>query len=249
MSNSYYPIAPIGGVPTQTPGEISASSAYALGTKLEAKDGRLWRYAYAGGVALNPGYMGQAEAIAAEALNEVQDGYTTSIGDTTITVLITTASGITNGDLAGGWMTVVDGTGEGHSYSISNNVYTTGDTVMTLTLNDPIIVATEATSEITLSKNLFNGVIVAPTTLTGICVGVPNITVTANNYYWAQRRGPVGMVVDTGETVVVGEAVGYPAAIAVAGACGVAAVTDHIWGQVISVADATETAMVNLCLE
>lgn len=249
MSNVYFPLYPTVGVPEHGPGAISATQAYALGTKLEARDGRVWRYALAGGTELAPALMTQSEAIAAEAINEVQTGYTTSIGDTTISILLTTSSGITDGQLAEGWLLITDGTGEGHYYRIVNNVWTTGDTVMQLTLHEPIIVATEATTEVTVIKNLYNSVIVAPTTLTGACVGVPNLTVTANNYFWAQTKGPCAMVVDTGETLVVGQPVGYPETIAVAGAAGVPTVTDHVWGTVIQIGAAGESAMVNLNLE
>jgi len=74
MSNVYFPISPSVGVPEHGPGEISATQSYALGTKLEARDGRIWRYALAGGTALAAGLMGQSEAIAAEAIDEVQTG-------------------------------------------------------------------------------------------------------------------------------------------------------------------------------
>jgi len=249
MANIYLPIYPNTDTPSHTPGQISTTKIYPLGTKLESRDGRVWRYAYAGGTQLSPALMGQSEAIAAEAINEVQTGYTTNIGDTSITILLTTSSGITDGDLIDGWLLVTDGDGEGHYYRIQNNVWTTGDTVMALTLYEPILVATAATSEVTVIKNLYNGVIVAPTTLTGICVGVPNVTVTANNYYWAQRRGPCAMVVDTGETLVVGQPVGYPETIAVAGAAGIPTITDEIWGTVIQIGAAGESAMVELKLE
>jgi hypothetical protein len=249
MSNVYFPIYPTVGVPDHGPNAISATQAYPLGTKLESRDGRVWRYAYAGGVQLSPALMTQSEAIAAEAINEVQTGYTTDIGDTTITILLTTSSGILDGDLVGGWLLITDGTGEGHYYRIASNTWTTGDTVMQLTLHEPILVATEATTEVTVIKNLYNGAIVAPTTLTGICIGVPNLTVTANYYFWAQRRGPCAMVVDTGETLVVGQPVGYPETIAVAGAAGIPTVTDHVWGTVIQIGAAGESAMIDLHLE
>lgn len=249
MANVYYPIPGQASTPSQTPGEISATAEYDLGTKLEARDGRLWRYAKAGAVQLSPGLMTQAPAIAAELINEVQTGYTTNIGDASITVLVTTSSGLTPADLAGGYLVVRDGAGEAHYYKISTAVWLTSDTVLTITLDEPIIVATAATSEVTLVPNRYNGAIVAPTTLTANCIGVPNLTVTANNYFWAQRRGPCAMVVDTGDTLVVGENAGYPATIAVAGAVGVPAVTDDVWGRVITVGAAGETALVELKME
>jgi hypothetical protein len=249
MSNVYFPLYPTIGVPEHGPNEISATQAYPLGTKLESRDGRIWRYAVAGGVGLDPALMTQSEAIAAEAIDEVQTGYTTTIGDTTITILLTTSSGITDGDLVDGWLLITDGTGEAHYYRIATNTWITGDTVMQLTLHEPILVATEATTEITVIKNLYNGVIVAPTVLTGVCMGVPNLAVTANYYFWAQRRGPCAMVVDTGETLVVGQPAGYPTTIAVPGAIGIPTVTDPIWGNVIQIGAAGESAMIDLHLE
>ena len=249
MSNVYFPLYPTVGVPEHGPGTISASQSYALGTKLESRDGRVWRYALAGGTALSPGLMGQSEAIAAEAIDEAQTGYTTSIGDTSISILLATSSGIEDSDLVDGWLLITNGTGEAHYYRIATNTWTTGDTVMALTLHEPIIVATIATTDITVVKNLYNSVIVAPTALTGICVGVPNLTVTANNYYWAQRRGPCAMVRDTTDTLDVGQPCGYPTTIAAAGQVGLPAATDHVWGTVIQVGADGESAFIDLSLE
>jgi hypothetical protein len=249
MANTYFQIAGSTEVPTQTPKEQSVSAKYALGTKLEAFDGRLWRYCQAGGTQLSPGLMGQTPAIDAKLENEVQTGYVWNIGDTEGDVLLTTGSGLTPANLAGGYMVVEDGTGEGHYYKIRTAAWTTDDTVVHIYLDEPIVVATEATSEVSLYPNQWAGIIVAPTTLTGHCVGVTNLTVTASYYYWAQRKGPCAMVVDAGETLVIGEAAGYPATIGTPGAIGVSAVTDHIWGQVMGLAAAAESALINLQLE
>lgn len=249
MSTVFLPIYENPGVPTHLPGTAQAAAAYPLGTKLEARDGRLWRYCKAGGTQLAAGLMGQSPAVAAELENEAQTGYTTNIGDTTITVLVTTASGLTPSNLDGGYIVVEDGTGEGHGYKIASASWITSDTILSVVLDEPIRVATEATSEVSLYPNPWLGIIVAPTTLTGYTVGVTNGVVTANYYYWAQRKGPCAMVVDAGETVVIGEMAGYPATIGTAGAVGVAAVTDPLWGQFMGIAAAGETALVYLNME
>jgi len=249
MANIYFPIYPEQSTPTQLPGETSATQKYPLGTKLEARDGRIWRYCKAGGTQLSAGLMGQSPAIDAKLESEVQTNLSTNIGDTVISVLITTGSGLVPANLAGGYMVIEDATGEGQYYKIQTAAWSTGDTVLSVTLDEPIRVATDATSKVSLYPNPWLGIVVAPTTLTGYCVGVATGVITANHYYWAQRCGPCAMVVDAGETVKEGEAAGYPASIATPGAVGIPEVTDPIWGHFMGVAAAGETALVYLNME
>jgi hypothetical protein len=114
-------------------------------------------------------------------------------------------------------------------------------------------VATDATSEISLYPNVGLGIVVAPTTGTGYRVGVTNGVVTADNYYWAQRRGPCGMVVDAGDTIVVGEVVGKPTTNGTAGACGVVDYdgtnAPQLYGVAMGIAAGGETALIYLDLE
>ena len=253
MSNTYVPIYPNVDTPSHVPGTCQAVAAYPLWTKLEARDGRLWRYCKAGGVQLSAGLMGQMPAIDAKLENEIQTGHTTNIGDTSITVLVTTGSGLTPANLDGGYLVVEDVVGEGHSYKIATATWHTSDTVLTITLDDPIRVATDATSEISLYPNVGLGIVVAPTTGTGYRVGVTNGVVTADNYYWAQRRGPCGMVVDAGDTIVVGEVVGKPTTNGTAGACGVVDYdgtnAPQLYGVAMGIAAGGETALIYLDLE
>lgn len=229
--------------------ETSATQNYVLGTRLNLPDGRSFRYAKAGATQLEPALMAQSEATASEAKEIAQTGYTTSIGDTTITALLTTSNGLVDDELRDGTLLVNKGTGLGYAYPIDGNTWVTGDTVMSIDLKEAIVVATAATSEFTFTKNQFADLIVAPTTLTGLCVGVPIVQIPAGYYGWVQTKGTCPIIVDTAETVVVGEVVGYPAAPAVAGACGVTAVTDMTWGTVVEVGAAAEPALVNLNLE
>lgn len=249
MATVFEPIFDAPSVPVHLPGYSQASAAYPLGTKLEARDGRLWRYCKAGGVQLAAGLMGQSPAIPAEIENEVQTGLSTNIGDTVINVLVTTSSGITPSNLDGGYLVVEDVVGEGHYYKINSATWATEDTVLRIVLDEPIRVATDATSEISLYPNPWTGIIVTPTIVTGYCVGVTNGVVTANHYYWAQRKGPCAMVVDAGDTLVVGALAGLPGTHGTAGAVGIPAVTKQIWGHCMGIAAAGETALIYLNME
>jgi hypothetical protein len=194
--------------------------------------------------------MGQTPAIDAKAEMEVQTGYTWNIGDTVGSVLLTTASGIVAANMAGGYMVVENGTGVFHYYKVNTAVYTTGDTVLSVTLDEPIRVATDAgNSYISLYPNPWTGIIVTPTTVTGMCAGVTNGVVTADYYYWAQRKGPCAMIVDAGDTVVVGALVGLPGTHGTAGAAGIPAITTQIWGHCMGVAAAGDAALVYLNME
>jgi hypothetical protein len=78
---------------------------------------------------------------------------------------------------------------------------------------------------------------------------VPLIGVTIAYYYWSQTVGPAPVIVDTGETIVVGQPVGLPATSAVPGACGVNVTITTRWGRVMFVAAAAEAALIDLQLE
>jgi hypothetical protein len=227
----------------------SSDQKHRLGDKYEDGFGRIYRYCHAGATQLEPALMTCAEAPASGIFEIVQTGYTTAVGDTSIRVLATTGSGIVDGDLADGWLIVNKVTGLGHAYAIADNTWISGDTVMHLELYDEIRVATTATTEMTMRKNLYEGLIVNPTTPTGLATGVPNIAIPATYYGWIQRKGPCAMTVDTGETLTIGCMCGGPAGASVAGAVGVCAVTEPYYGQVITIGAADETALIDLQLE
>ena len=242
--NDLYRGAPAEGLWTPT-----VDQKHRLGRKFTDGLGRVWRYTHAGATALAPALMTNAEAMPSGVFEIVQTGYTSAIGDTQIRVLCTTGSGLTNGQLADGWLVVNKVTGLGHAYAIANNTWITGDTVMNVELYEPIRIATGATTEITMRKNLYEKVIVAATTPTGLATGVPNIAFPASYYGWLQRKGPCAMTVDTGETLTIGCMCGGAASAAVVGAVGVCAVTEPYYGQVITIGAADETALIDLQLE
>lgn len=239
----------IGGQPLEGLWTPTVDQKHRLGSRFMDGFGRVWRYAKAGATALDPALMTVSEAPHANQIEIVQTGYTTAIGDTRVTMLLTTGSGVTDGDLVDGWLIVNKVTGLGHAYAIASNTYITSDTVMRLELYDPIRIATTATSEMSVRKSLYKDLIVNATTPTGLSVGVPNIEIAINYYGWIQTKGPCAMTVDTGETLTIGCMCGGPATAAVAGAVGVCAVTEPYYGQVITIGAADETALINLDLE
>jgi hypothetical protein len=228
----------------------SETQKYGLGTKYTDWDygqKRTFRYCKNGAVALSKGLMTQGPVQIANHEEHVGGAGTVgAVGDTEITVGLTMTTALLANEYDDGVVIIPKVTGLGEMYGIVSH---TNSITPVIQLADKIRTALDTTSEITLVHNPHRGVLVNATTTTAPPTGVPLIGVTAAYYFWAQTGGPAPLLVDTAETIVIGEPVGYPAAIAVAGACGVNAVTDMEWGIVGSVAPAAEYACVYLTLD
>ena len=239
----------------------TSDKKFALGTILEMDDGtgRMFRYCYNGAVALTRCFMGASEAPHANGYEIAQTGYDFANGDQVISILLTTGHGYADDELIDGFLyfgkSPTDGFTVGDFYIIKSNKITTSDTVMKIEIADEggLRLSTAATSddnEISVMKNPYHSVVVNPTSQAAIVVGVPLVDVAINYYYFAQYRGPCPLIVDDGETIVIGEPVGKPGTAGDTGACGVVANdgTDCVWGTVMQIAATDEPAIVNLML-
>lgn len=232
--------------------EESSAQQYALGTKLVYNDGREFRYAKNGAVALVKAYMTQSEAVKTRLIDELQSTSGTSVivGLYQITVDITTGITLAEDELADGLLLVNKATGIGDVYKIRASKVQSTDTLLDILLESPIRTAWAADTEITATQNKWRDVIVDPVAATNVPTGIPLIAVTANYYCWLQTKGYAPCYVDTSETLVVGEPAGYPATPNVAGACGpIGADTDAFWGNAVTIATAGEVAILDLALD
>lgn len=254
MTVTRFPTLPVpsNAVPKQWIYSSSADQKYALGAVLDLPDGRRFRYALNGGVILYKALMAQAAAVEAKWVAEVQTAKTAAVGDQDIPVLITTGSNLAAGWWDEGWYIVESGLAGaiGDMYKIKS--HTVHATAVTITIEDidGVRTALDANQVCSIRRNDHHSVVVAVTTLTGPCVGVPLVDIPIGYFGWLQTKGSCPIIVDTGETIVIGEAIGYPGTITVAGTCGLpTADTDEIWGKVMSVSAAAGAAMINLKLE
>jgi hypothetical protein len=234
--------------------EESADQQYELGTKLVYSDGRVFRYTKNGAVALVKAKMSTAEAQTAAAVDEAQSTYGTSatVGQQEIDIDVTTGTTWTENAYAGGFLHVNDVTGEGDIYKImANKINGSDDTLMRVLLESPIRTAWAATTEITLMKSPWRDVVVAPTSVAGVPVGVPLIAVTANYYHWGQTGGYCPMIVDASDTIVPGEPAGKPGTNGTTGAVGLVADdgTDVVYGFCVYEATGGEYALIDLKLD
>ena len=232
----------------QTPWEESVSQNYVIGSKLRFNDGRVFRYCKNGAGALVKGFMCQGPAIVTNYVDEVQTGHGIAADASSGNILITTGATPAANLFAQGWLVVNEGTGIGQV----RKILTSGShaTIIAVTFTPALEAAIAVTDDCSLIQSPYVATIVMPTaTPTNVPVGIPPIAVTAAYYYWSQTGGPAACIVDTAETVLIGEPVGNPETSSVAGACGVNVTITTRWGPVMYVAAATDAALIYLQLD
>jgi len=112
---------------------------------------------------------------------------TAAIGDETVTVTLG-ATAATLNEYAGGFLNVVDDTGEGYTYEVLSHPAADSAATLVVTLKDPIKLAFGADATVDLVHNAFNGVIVAATS-TDKPVGVTIVPLSAGYFGWLVKNG------------------------------------------------------------
>jgi hypothetical protein len=182
--------------------EQSSTKKAKLGERLQVGD-RVFRYAYNGAAALNPGKLVQ-QAILGGALTTLQTTRPVAVaaaaGDTRIyTTALTTAQ--VADVFADGWVSIWDAsmTLGCYLYRIKgNSVLATSGVDSYLTLYDALHVALTTSDQLEIIANPYKGVIInsSATTLTGPILGVAPIYIDINYYFWLQTFGPCAVVAD-----------------------------------------------------
>lgn len=170
-----------------------------LGARYVAPDGRAYRFARAGAVALVAGNLLQnaAEDTGDQDINPgaVAIGATSFATTTTMTV--------TANQYAGGYVTVSVTPNLGDTYRIkSHAAYTAA--AATFILEEPIRVAWTTSTRVDFVANPYAAVIVCPTTRTGTPIGVAVNDLAINSYGWIQTEGPCNIRNDAAGALTVG---------------------------------------------
>lgn len=173
----------------------SASPSHIPGQKGVDRFGRIYRYVKAGASALVAANAVQAPAqITAHTTCAVT---ATAVGATSVVVTLGAVAAAEN-LYKFGTLTVDTTPGEGYDYAIEYHaaVASSGALTATLAKDTPIQVALTTSSKVTLTPNLYQGVIQAPvTTLTGPVVGVAVYPITALYYGWIGVKGKFATLV------------------------------------------------------
>lgn len=187
------------GVPTMGIGvdtfSFTTDQKHPLGTMAITKDGRIYRYAQAGGVLLVEGNVEQGAAPLANHLANTPP--VVAAGATSFTYTPGATAGAAN-LYAEGTLMVDTTPGNGYTYRISGHPAIVSATAFTLTLDpdDAISVALTASSRVGLHTNPYKNVIQTPTTATALVVGVCVSPIAIANFGWLQTRGPAAVLIN-----------------------------------------------------
>lgn len=174
---------------------ISANQAgTALGQVAETPDGRVFQYALAGASNLAAGKLTQAPITTANHIT--QTGVATLVGDQSVTYTIG-ATAAAQDLYASGYFAVTVGPGQNVYKIVGNTTVAAGGGSITLSLAEPITVATSTSSKFTLMPHPMKSTVVTAGSTAAIPVtGVPNVAVTAAFYYWSQVGGYAAVLSD-----------------------------------------------------
>lgn len=166
----------------------SSTQKEPLGMLRIEPDGRKFRYAKAGAAALSAGYMGITVGVQAYHISRPVAA-AVAIGDTEVQVTVG-ATAVTTDQYKDGYLQVLDGTGQGHTYGIDTNTSCASSGTTIVTLKHPVIVAlvTASTSEVSLIPNPWNGVTESAVEESG-AAGIPLRAIDIGYYYWCQTGG------------------------------------------------------------
>ena len=174
-------------------------SDIALGQKMELPDGRSFRLALAGGVALTPGLLVSPPSTANDHGASAGSGMViptaVAVGDTSITVTNGATTAVTKDMFAEGFITTQVGTGLGYVYKIKSCASAAVSATVTLNLYETDHVAATVaagTTKAGLKKNPYSALVVFPAgTIVGPPMGIPPTACASSYYFWLQRHGEV----------------------------------------------------------
>jgi hypothetical protein len=173
------------------------SHGRALGVRGVTPDGRVFRWAENGAVALEAGVLVQGVA-ANSSLDAALDVVNaTATGVTTLTIQLAAASGDLGGATANyykdGYVTVDTSPGQA-MFAIESHTArsSTAAGPVTFSFGDNDIIRdamTSGTTKVGIRPSPYKDTIVAPTTITGPIIGVVQTAVAASEFYWVQESG------------------------------------------------------------
>lgn len=179
--------------------DISATAKHPLGTRRELGDGRVFVYAKAGGTALAAGKLTAKNVLVTNHLNlDVAAAPTAdsgAIGSFFITVTLG-ATAATVGEYSEGYIYHNKNGVLGQQYKIKTHPAADASATLKVELYEPLRVAAADADEFTLVHHAQSAVVICPTTVVAPPTGVPQVVVTADNYFWNQVKGACAILAD-----------------------------------------------------
>ena len=189
--------------------ETSPTEKEMVGTLRLDLWGNKYRYAQAGGTALDPGKL----MVAADMDEDVENcavSAAVAVGETQVTLTVTSTT-VAENKFRGGNLIINDAAGEGHRYPIVFSSAVSAGTSIELTLDVPVRVALTTNSEGTIMESAWKGVVISAANQADLPVGVPMVDVTADYYCWLQTGGEACVLADEavakGDMLTIGSSV------------------------------------------
>ena len=181
----------------------STTQLFPLGTELVYGD-RKFRYVFMNG-AVTAGKLLQQPPHVAHHINctitnsdaPADGSFSHAVGSTKIS-LETNGTDLVANEFAEGYLQVNDAQGEGQLMKIKSHPAHdhSDDASVVITTHDPLATAVvKNASQVSLLKNPYKDVIVAPTAETGAIVGATLIDMADDTYGWAVTNGPASLLV------------------------------------------------------
>lgn len=224
-----------------------ASLETLLGSRWDLSDGREVALGQAGSATtVAAGKLYQNAALVANHQNcdvTAVQAYSNN-GNTPATVTLTLgATAATANQYQGGYLAVVDGTGEGQILKIASHPAADSAGSLTVTLEDgPTTALSASDSEVSLIPATGNGVIIHPTTPSNSVFGLALYAIAASSYGFFLTKG-VGNALSDATTPAVGCAISWSAATA-----GAVGATPYA-GNVVTGAVIGQTAILGVSAE
>lgn len=225
---------------------VHTTQSLAHGQEMRFPDGRRFRYARAGAVAVVPGKLYQAAIPVAN--HVLQTPVAAAVGDRTISLALG-ATAVTEDQYRDGYVVVdlATNTGFGYMYEVAAHPAIDASTTWAIPIRSAVQVAisTQANS-VSLVPNNYAGVILAVVaTPTATLAGVSVKAIPIGQFGWIQVAGNCMCLTDgtvvIGTTVITGSVTG-----SVAAESGAASLTLPVVGTVVRVA--VDTAYSTICL-
>jgi|ERR1700728_1061965 len=280
VGNQAYTAIPANGAqPSTGTGFYDANFGTYVGQKFDTSDGREVAIVVNGGVALAGGVLVQSAAnIAAFSTTALAVTVPTATPATagSFQILVTNGTTVINvNQYAGGYLFVNAGTGIGQTLKIASHQPAISGATFLVTLEDAIVTTLDTTSKVNMIYQPYGGlggsttagtsagVIVNPTTPTGVPVGATLYPIAASTlatysatgtlltngtaqYGFIVTHGLTGILNDSAATTVAGEPVS--ASQATAGAVALFAATKGLVGNAVVTGSASTTVPVYLTL-
>ena len=181
----------------------TSEQKHKLGTRMVFDDGRAFRYAEAGGSDIAAGAVVQAAAGVAH--HDMDLAITTAASGATAVTVTLEGTASTKNQYKDGFLYINDGaSGEGHVYKIKSNAAgdSSGTCVITLDEEDGIVTAlTNGTHLAGLAVNTYSNVIISPTTVTNMAIGVAPRLLTTEYFGWLQTWGEAAVLANAAGVV------------------------------------------------